>query len=284
MNHKNMKLPEGKTRLDLVRDGLAQNDGLKKRGRLIVSVHKLKEDPKNERKTFRNMDGLIASIKAVGLIEPITVTPESDDAYRIITGHRRYRAAKAAGLQQVEVLIRDPEDELVRRQKSVVSNVQREDVGPVELAEGLQSLMDEHPKIKSQDDLAKLIGKDKTWVSRMLRILDLPAPLQAKVATPQLSLSYDAVASVARVTDRGEQERLIDALVSGATTRDIREQIGTTTGKGKTGVQKESSAPKPKRVYRTAHRATVIVQATGKHLSNQQCVDALREAMEQARG
>jgi ParB family chromosome partitioning protein len=284
MNHKNMKLPEGKTRLDLVREGLAQNDGLKKRGRLIVSVHRLNEDPKNERKTFRNMDGLIASIRAVGLIEPITVTPESDDAYRIITGHRRYRAAKAAGLQQVEVLIRDPEDELVRRQKSVVSNVQREDVGPVELAEGLQSLMDEHPKIKSQDDLAKLIGKDKTWVSRMLRILDLPAPLQAKVATSQLSLSYDAVASVARMTDRGDQERLIDALLSGASTRDIRQQIATTTGKGKAGVQKEPSTPKPKRVYRTAHRATVIVQATSKHLSNQQCVDALREAMEQASG
>src|SRR5215208_607305 len=136
------KLPEGKTRLDLVREGLAQDAGLKKRGRLVVSLSKLREDPKNERKTFRNMEGLIASIKSVGLIEPITVTAEPDDSYRIITGHRRYRAAKAAGLGQVEVLIREPEDELIRRQKSVVSNVQREDVGPVELAEVLQSLID----------------------------------------------------------------------------------------------------------------------------------------------
>src|SRR5205085_9401176 len=131
--------PKGKNRLDLVREGLADISGTKKRGRLIVSLAKLKEDPHNERKTFRNMDGLIASIKAVGLIEPITVTAEANDTYRIITGHRRYRAAKAAGLEQVEVLIREPEDELVRRQKSVVSNVQREDVGPVELAEALQS-------------------------------------------------------------------------------------------------------------------------------------------------
>src|SRR5687767_14350741 len=131
------KLPEGKTRLDLVREGLAQDASLKKRGRLVVSILKLREDPKNERKTFRNMAGLVASIRAVGLIEPITVTPEPDESYRIITGHRRYRAAKAAGLKQVEVLIREPEDELARRQKSVISNVQREDVGPVELAEGL---------------------------------------------------------------------------------------------------------------------------------------------------
>ena len=277
------KLPEGKTRLDLVREGLAQDAGLKKRGRLVVSILKLREDPKNERKTFRNMAGLVASIRAVGLIEPITVTPEPDESYRIITGHRRYRAAKAAGLQQVEVLIREPEDELARRQKSVISNVQREDVGPVELAEALQSLMYEHPKVRTQEDLARLIGKDKTWVSRMLRVLDLPPSLQAKVATSQLSLSYDAVAAAARVTDPGEQERLIEALLTGATTREIRGQINASkAGKGKAG--QPQAAPKPKRVYRTAHRATVIVQATGRQLSNQQCVDALREALEQAQG
>ena len=112
------KLPEGKTRLDLVREGLVEG-GLKKRGRLIVSLSKLLEDPHNERKTFRNMDGLTASIKAVGLIEPITVTPISGDRFQIITGHRRFRAAKEAGLKQVEVLIREPEDELKRRQKSI---------------------------------------------------------------------------------------------------------------------------------------------------------------------
>jgi hypothetical protein len=108
-----MKLPEGKSRLDLVREGLG-TIGLKKRGRMVVSLDRLREDPRNERRTFRNMDGLIASIKGVGLVEPLTVTPEqgSADTYRIVTGHRRFRAAKAAGLSQVEVLIREPDDEL----------------------------------------------------------------------------------------------------------------------------------------------------------------------------
>ena len=73
-----MKLPDGKNRLDLVREGLT-NFGLKKRGRLVVGIDRLKEDPRNERRTFRNMDGLVASIKAVGLVEPITVTPEEGD-------------------------------------------------------------------------------------------------------------------------------------------------------------------------------------------------------------
>jgi len=272
------KLPEGKTRLDMVREGLAQDAGLKKRGRLVVGIFKVKEDAKNERKTFRNMEGLIASIKEVGLIEPITVTAEADETYRIITGHRRYRAAKAAGLEQVEVLIREPEDELVRRQKSVVSNVQREDVGPVELAEALQSLMDEHPKVKSQVDLARLIGKDKAWVSGMLRILSIPPKLQKKVGTSQLSVSYDSMIRIARLDQPKEQERLIEAILTGASVRDIREHIGAVKGKGNGA----PATPKPKRVYRTAHQAIVIVQATGKELANRQCIDALREALEQA--
>ena len=68
-----MKLPEGKSRLDLVREGLATS-GLTKRGRLVVSLNRLREDPHNERKSFRNMEGLIASVREHGIVEPITVT------------------------------------------------------------------------------------------------------------------------------------------------------------------------------------------------------------------
>lgn len=274
------KLPEGKSRLDLVREGLAHAVNSKQRGRLVVGIAKLKEDPRNERKTFRNMAGLIASIKAVGLVEPITVTPEPDDTYRIITGHRRFRAAQAAGLELVEVLIREPEDELIRRQKSVISNVQREDIGPVELADALQALMDEHPSIAGQGDLAKLIGKDKSWVSQMLRILDLPVALRRRVETSQLSVPYDAMAKIARLKDATQQARLIEAVLHGATTREIREAIGSAKGKGNADPQ--GTIAKPKRVYRTTHRATVIVQATGNQLTTQQCIEALREAIKRA--
>jgi len=280
-----MKLPEGKTRLDLVRQGLAGGiNSTKKRGRLVVSIDRLLDDPKNERKVFRNLDGLIASVKAVGLIEPITVTPEGDagETFRIVTGHRRHRAAKAAGLQEVEILIREPEDELTRRVKSIVSNVQREDVGPVEMAEALQSLLDEDERVKTQEDLAKLIGKDKAWVSSMLRILSLPAPLQRKVGTSQLSVSYDSMIKIARLDDPGEQGRLIDAVLTGASVREIRGQIGTIKGKDKPVAGKEGTGAKPKRVYHTKYKATVIVQASGKTLTADQCIGALSEALGQA--
>ena len=275
-----MQLPQGKSRLDMVREGLAE-DGIKKRGRLIVSIAKLKEDPHNERKTFRNMDGLIASIKAVGLIEPITVTPEGDDRYQIITGHRRFRAAQAAGLEVVEVLIREPEDELTRRQKSVISNVQREDVGPVEMAEALQAMIDEDKRIKSQDDLAAIIGKDKTWVSGMLRILTLPIPLQQKVGATQLSVAYDAMIRIARLEDGAQQEQLIDLLIGGASGRDIRRHIDTLKGVPPP-TRESSSHPKPKRVYHTKYKATVIVQSTTKQLSTDQVLGALQEALGKA--
>jgi len=90
------------------------------------------------------------------------------------------------------------------------------------------------------------------------------------------------MAKIARLKDSTEQERLIDALLSGATTRDIRHEIGGTKGKGRP--EGKSSAPKPKRVFYTAHRATVIIQATGKQLTSDQCVEALREALKQANG
>lgn len=289
------KLPDGKTRLDLVREGIV-DEGLKKRGRLIVSLDRLLEDPKNERKTFRNLDGLVASIRTVGLIEPITVTPEDDSTgqgrdpstssgqgglYRIITGHRRFRAAKAAGLTQVEVLIREPDDAITRRVKSIVSNVQREDVGPVEMAEALQSLMDEDDRINTQDDLARLIGKDKTWVSGMLKILSLPVDLQQRVGTSQLSVSYDAMIRVARVDSPEQQTELVEAIVTGASNRAIRERIDEIKGKPKASA-KSPSIPKPKRVFHTKFKATIIVQSTTTRLTGDQTIAALQEALEQA--
>jgi ParB family transcriptional regulator, chromosome partitioning protein len=279
------KLPEGKTRLDLVREGLGDDAGLKKRGRLVVRIDRLQEDARNERRTFRNMEGLIASIQRVGLVEPITVTPEADgQTYRIITGHRRFRAAKQAGLDQVEVLIREPEDEINRRLKSIVSNVQREDVGPVEMAEALQSLLDEHEGIRTQEDLSKMIGKDKAWVSGMLRILTLPVALQQQVGSTQLSVPYDTMTRIARLDNPVEQGRLVDAVLAGATQRDIRAEIDRLKGKGRANAKGEHAPLKPKRVYRTPHRAMVIVQATGRELANEQCIDALREALAQAAG
>jgi ParB family chromosome partitioning protein len=138
--------PPPKSRLQLVREQAARGqlrDDAIQRTRLVVSIDKLAEDPNNERKTLNNIDEMAASVKAHGIIEPITVVALDDGRYQIVTGHRRYRAAKLAGLGQVEILVRQPEDDHRRRIKSLISNIQRESVPPLELALAIKALIGE---------------------------------------------------------------------------------------------------------------------------------------------
>ena len=216
-----MKLPEGKSRLDLVKSGLT--GGLPKRGRFVVSIERLMEDPDNERKTFRNMDDLIDSVRRHGIIEPITVTQEGE-GYRILTGHRRFRAAKAVGLAEVEVLVREPEESSTRRFKSLISNIQRENIGALELAETLQSLLDAKA-VPTQRELARQVGKSEQWMSGMLRILDMPAQIKDKLRGPANAIGYDTLQRIAQVDDPKVQEELVQAALAGETSREIRLRI-----------------------------------------------------------
>jgi hypothetical protein len=139
----NQSLPP-KSRLQLVREQGARGhlrDDVIQRTRLVVSIDRLAEDPNNERKTLNNIEEMVASLKAHGIIEPITVVALDDGRYQIVTGHRRYRAAKLAGLGQMEILVRQPEDDSRRRIKSLISNIQRESVPPLELALAIKTLL-----------------------------------------------------------------------------------------------------------------------------------------------
>jgi ParB family chromosome partitioning protein len=282
------QLPEGKSRLQLVKEMAAAGTtkgGLPARqGRLVVPIDKLVPDEKNERKTFRNMEGLIASIKAVGIVEPITAIPNDDGTFLIRTGHRRWTAAKAAGIEKVEIFLREPEDEFAHRTKSLISNIQREDVGAIELAQALQSLMDDDPAIKTQRDLAHAIGKDETWVSRILRVLSLPEPLQSKLATSQVFVPYDATIEVARLDDSNIQAEVVEELLKGATVREVREIVRQVKQHHRTQEPAaERIARKEKRLFVTPYAASVIVQSMEGILSKEQIIAALESALTQAK-
>ena len=138
--------PPTKSRLQLVRERAARGplrDDAIQRTRLVVSIDKLTEDPNNERKTLNNIEEMVASVKAHGIIEPITVIALDDGRFQIVTGHRRYRAAKLGGLGQVEILIRGEDDQRTRRIKSLISNIQRENVPALELAAAIKALVDQ---------------------------------------------------------------------------------------------------------------------------------------------
>lgn len=268
-------------RLDMVRQMAASGGsfGLATEGRKIVPTTQIDEDPQNERKTFRNLDGLAASVKTFGVLEPPTVFEKPNGRYQIMTGHRRFRAACLAGIEKLEILVRKNDEEKTVRTKSIVSNVQREDVNPIEMANALQSLLDDN-EVSTQSALAELIGKDKTWVSKMLRILSLPASIQQKVATSQLLVSYDAVAEVARIENPKQQSRLIDFLLSGASVQQVRQEIKAVKKEDDENQETISSA-KPKYLFTTSQGAHVIIQALSRnHLTNAQKIKALEEAIE----
>jgi len=194
-----------------------------------------------------------------------------------VTGHRRFRAAQQLGHAQVEIIVREPEDKWKLRKKSIMSNVHRKDVRPIELALSLRMLLDDDPTITTNEDLGIQLGKGKTWVSNMLRILDLPEELKAKVQTSELFIPADPVSYIARLDDPKLQTELIDELLQGATVRDIRARINT--AKGKEPVSPEEKGPvKPKRVIHTAH-AYIVVQSEGGPLSDTQIIAELQQAI-----
>lgn len=279
MSNSQAKADPRPSRLQLIKErGADAIPVIPKRGVQMLPIGSLVEDPKNERKTFSNMEGLIETVKAVGVIEAITVIPHADDKYMIVTGHRRFRAAKAAGLKTMRAIISDPDEEYARRRKSIISNVQREDVPPVELAEALQALLDEDKSIKTQRDLAKLIGKRESWVSDMLRILSLPPILQEKLRTSKVPVPYDAVMRVARVPESKAQTALVTDIVEGKSNREIREKI-------KQAKDPRAAAEKPQHAQHkfATKKATVVVRFNKANASKQEIIQALEEALANVR-
>jgi ParB family chromosome partitioning protein len=277
MNDKNQALPKP-SRLDLVRAGQGASLASlpKQSGLHSVALELLVEDPANERKTYTGMDGMVASVKAKGIVEPLTVTPHDTGKYMILTGHRRFRAAREAGLKEVLVVVTEhAADAADRRRKSIVSNVQREDVPVLELAEALKGLLDTDPNIKTQRKLAELLGKREAWVSEMLKVLDLSKEAKEKLRKAEGHVSYDAVMRVAREKDSSFQEQMIEDLASGkSNNRDVREKIKSKKGGAGAGDGKK----KFKEAIRTEN-ATVIVQFSKTKATREEVRSALKEAL-----
>ncbi|MDE7107707.1 MAG: ParB/RepB/Spo0J family partition protein [Clostridiales bacterium] len=141
------------------------------------------------RKQFNDdaLAALVESIKTHGVITPLIVTPKPDGKYMIIAGERRYRAATAAGLVSVPVCVRECTqvqiDEL-----SLIENIQREDLNPMEVARAIKKLMDDYGY--TQEEAAERIGKARPTVANLLRLMDLTEAVQKMVEDGQLSAGH----------------------------------------------------------------------------------------------
>jgi ParB family transcriptional regulator, chromosome partitioning protein len=156
-----------------------------------VPIEFLKPNPRNPRRAFAETElaELADSIKQHGVIQPIIVRPVkgSHDRYEIVAGERRWRAAQAAGLHEVPIVPLDVSDSDAL-ELAIIENVQREDLNALEEAQGYHALADEFKR--SQEDIARIVGKSRSHVANMMRLTKLPAEVQALIASGKLSAGH----------------------------------------------------------------------------------------------
>jgi ParB family chromosome partitioning protein len=156
-----------------------------------VPIEFLRPNPRNPRRNFGEdgLDELAASIKEKGIIQPILArpVPGAPDAYEIIAGERRWRAAQRAGLHEVPIVSLEADDRQAL-ELAIIENVQRAGLDPLEEAAGYQRLGDEF--LYTQADLAKVIGKSRSHVSNCLRLLGLPERTKSLLRDGKISAGH----------------------------------------------------------------------------------------------
>ena len=170
----------------LVGEADAETAGMRPDSTLLIS--EIKPNKGQPRKTFRpeELAELTDSIKQNGVLQPLLVRKKGT-GYEIVAGERRYQAAKAAGLTEVPVVIRDISDDDVFK-LALIENLQRSDLSPLEEAQGYRQLIKE--KGLTQEELAKLLSKSRSAITNTLRLLDLPKEVQELVEEGKLTAGH----------------------------------------------------------------------------------------------
>ncbi len=167
-----------------------------------------------------SLEELAASIRAQGLIQPISVRPVGNGRYEIIAGERRWRAAQIAGLTEVPVLIRDIPDDAALAM-SLIENIQRENLNPLEEAAGLQRLIEEFGMTHQQ--AADAVGRSRSAASNLLRLLQLAKPAQDLLMAGDIEMGH---ARAILAAPKAEQGRLAaEAAAKGWSVRETERRV-----------------------------------------------------------
>lgn len=215
------KLRLGRSLASLIGEGEGADFG-EVEGQRIVALESLRAGRLNPRRNFseEQIEELAISIRERGLVQPLVVRPVhgARDAYEIVAGERRWRAAQRANLHEVPVVVRSLSDQEAI-EIAIIENVQREDLNPVEEAQGYRILMHGHGY--TQEDLSKVIGKSRSHLANTLRLLKLPESVLALLQSGELSAGHaralvgraDAEALAAKIVNEGLTVRQVEALV-----------------------------------------------------------------------
>lgn len=201
-----------------------------------IPVDALAPNPQQPRRAFDAIDELVASVREVGVLEPLLVR-RSSRGYQIISGERRYRAAVEAGLSDVPCIVLDVDEAQVLT-IALIENLQRRDLSPFEEAEGLRALVERFEY--THDEVARKIGKSRTSVTEMLSLGDIPTELRDRLEAAGVT-TKSILLEVARIDDPAEQEALVDRIVEEGLTRDQLRALR----RGEQGESGEPDAPEP---------------------------------------
>jgi ParB family chromosome partitioning protein len=240
-----------------------------------IELSKLRLNPDQPRKVFNEetIKELAASIEQHGLIQPISVVTdsESQDGFMIVAGERRYRAHQHLGKTTITAIItKGNSDEI-----ALIENIQREDLSPVDQAEGLANMMTKHGY--KQEELAKVIGKARTTVTELLSLNTLPDEIKNECRTSDMA-SKSALIEIVRLGNTQDQLKFWEDMKQGGV-RTVRAARAMKSGEKGPSVKPST---KPKKLFHTEHKASVIVQSETSQLTQEQITSALREALEQS--
>lgn len=192
-------------------------------GESMVGIEQISPGPWQPRRSFDegSLKDLAASIRQHGVVQPLLVRekPGHDDAYELIAGERRWRAAQRAGLHELPVLIRDADDRMAA-EIALIENIQRHDLNAIEEASGYSRLMKEFDY--TQEKLATIIGKSRSHLANMMRLLNLPQDVQTMITGGLLSagqarplIGHDDASSLAKdVAARNMSARQVESMVA----------------------------------------------------------------------
>ena len=204
--------------------------GKAKTGEIFVRLENLKTNPNQPRKDFDESElaELADSIKQQGIIQPIIAEDAGDGTYTIVAGERRFRAARLAGLSEAPVILRKYSDDK-RMEVSLIENIQRSNLNPIEEAAAYKQLMETGGL--SQDEVASRVGKNRATVANALRLLKLPREMLESIRNAELSPGH--ARAILSVSGAREQEILFSEILKKSLSVREAEKRALTLGKGK---------------------------------------------------
>ena len=187
---------------------------------MMVEVDRISPNRFQPRSQFKDLEGLAASIKENGVIQPVIIT-EDQGAYQLVAGERRWRAAQMAGIARIPAILRNVSDDR-KLEMALVENIQRQELNPLEEAKAYELLLSDLQL--TQEEVAKRVGKDRSTIANQLRLLKLPKKIQDMVSDGLLDGGH--ARALLGLTDPAKQLEAAERVVSGLlTVRETEELV-----------------------------------------------------------